>query len=137
MNRKVLIGLGVVLLAAAGYGAYIYFKKAERVMSGQAAYSMTTSQLLSAFEQNEDSANKKYLNQIIEVTGNIESISPDSLGTNILLGTDNPMAGVNCRFDKEVSEKIKNLKANDSIKLKGQCTGFNLDVNLSRCDLLK
>jgi hypothetical protein len=137
MNRKVLIGLGVVLLAAAGYGAYLYFKKAERVMSGQATYSMTTSQLLSAFEQNEDSANKKYLNQIIEVTGTIESISPDSSGVNIQLGTDNPMAGVNCHFDQEVVSKLQQLKVNDSIKVKGQCSGYLMDALLTRCDLVK
>ena len=137
MKRKLLIGLGLLFLAGAGYGAYLYFKKAERVMSGAAAFSMTTSQLLSEFEQNEDSANKKYLNQIIEVTGTIESISPDSTGTNVLLGTDNPMAGVNCRFDKEVESKIKHLKVNDSIKVKGQCSGYVMDALLSRCDLVK
>jgi len=137
MKRKIWIGIGIVLLAGAVYGAYMYFKKAERVMSGQAAFIMTTSQLLSEFEQNEDSANKKYLNQIIQVTGTIESISPDSTGTNVLLGTDNPMAGVNCRFDKEIEFKIKNLKVNDSIKVKGQCSGYVMDALLSRCDLVK
>jgi hypothetical protein len=97
---------------------------------------MSTDELVSLYEQNEDSANRKLLNQIIEVRGAVTTVGQDSTGTSIQLSSSNPMSGVNCRFDASINEKLRRIKTGDTISVKGKCTGFLIDVNLTNCDIL-
>jgi hypothetical protein len=46
------------------------------------------------------------------------------------------MSGVNCRFDASINEKLRRVKTGDTINVKGKCTGFLIDVNLTNCDIL-
>lgn len=126
----------MLILAALGYGIYLYTLKAPVIAEGETDFRLSTDELLALYEQNEDSANRKLLNQIIEVRGAVATVGQDSTGTAIQLSSSNPMAGVNCRFDVSVNEKLRRVKTGDTILVKGKCTGYLIDVNLTNCDLL-
>ena len=136
MKKRLLLIVALLLLAALGYGIYLFTLKAPVVAQGETDFRMSTDQLVALYEQHEDSANRKLLNQIIEVRGAVTTVGQDSTGTSIQLSSSNPMSGVNCRFDASINEKLRRIKTGDTISVKGKCTGFLIDVNLSNCDIL-
>ncbi|MFN9109213.1 MAG: OB-fold protein [Bacteroidia bacterium] len=136
MKKRLLLIVALLVLAALGYGIYLFTLKAPVVAQGETDFRMSTDQLVALYEQNEDSANRKLLNQIIEVRGAVTTVAQDSTGTSIALSSSNPMSVVNCRFDASINEKLRRVKTGDTISVKGKCTGFLMDVNLTNCDIL-
>ena len=93
---------------------------------------MTAVDLQKAFEDNEDAANSKYVNKVIEVTGIIESIKPgDNKTLSISLKTGSPLSSVNCTFQS--TPDISKIKVSEQIILRGECSGFLMDVLLNKC----
>ena len=136
MKKRLLLWISLLVLALFGYGIYLYTLKAPVVAEGKTDFRMSTDELVTLYEQNEDIANRKLLNQIIEVRGAVATVGQDSTGTSIQLSSSNPMSGVNCRFDASISDKLRRVKTGDTISVKGKCTGFLIDVNLTNCDIL-
>ncbi|HEY4154582.1 MAG TPA: hypothetical protein VGM24_04125, partial [Puia sp.] len=81
-------------------------------------------------------ANKKFLGKVIEVTGSISGIQKDTGNAGILMDAT-AMGGVNCGFSKTALPGLQLLKTGDTIRIKGRCTGFLMDVNLVDCVLEK
>ena len=136
MKKRLLLWISLLVLALLGYGIYLYTLKAPVVAEGKTDFRMSTDELVTLYEQDEDSANRKLLNQIIEVRGAVTTVAQDSTGTSIALSSSNPMSVVNCRFDASINEKLRRVKTGDTISVKGKCTGFLMDVNLTNCDIL-
>jgi hypothetical protein len=136
MKKRLLLIIALLVLAGLGYGIYLYTLKAPVVAEGETDFRMSTDELVTLYEQNEDSANRKLLNQVIEVRGAVATVAQDSSGTSIQLSSSNPVAGVNCRFDASINEKLRRVKAGDTIHVKGKCTGYLIDVNLTNCDIV-
>ena len=92
---------------------------------------VTADLLAAAYGGNEQAANTKYLNKAIEVSGTVSEIDKNQDGGSmVVLGTGDPMTGVQCTLrDKGAPpEKGKN------VILKGFCTGANLTgVTLTDC----
>lgn len=127
------IAIAVVLVVLIGFlvANYFFNKPSARVVEGDADYKINANQLYSEFEGNEEKANEKYLNKIIAVRGKVTDISePDSLGFTVTLGTDG-MFGVSCEVADR--EKAGFINIDDSITVKGLCTGKLMDVVLVKC----
>lgn len=97
---------------------------------------ISAGQLVKAFEEDENSANAKYLNKIIEVTGIIKSITENDKEICVVIKDDNATAGVSCSFDLSTIEK-SNFVPGKSIIVKGICNGFLMDVVLNKCVVIK
>jgi hypothetical protein len=136
MKKRLLLIIALIVLAGLGYGIYIYTLKAPLVADGETDFRMSTDELVILYEKDEDSANRKLLNQIIEVRGAVATVAQDSSGTSVQLSSSNPVSGVNCRFDASINEKLRRVKAGDTIHVKGKCTGYLIDVNLTNCDIV-
>ena len=54
----------------------------------------------------------------------------------IYLKNPEDAAGIMCGFDKTAIDK-SNLKPGDTIRIKGICTGYLMDVVLNKCTLEK
>ncbi len=119
------------------YAAWKYtFKKSESsVASRKTDITIEASLLLQAFESNEDSANIRYLDKILQVSGTVESILEDSLGYSVYLKEKDALSGIMCSFDKSAFDPAL-VKNGSQVTVKGLCTGYLLDVVLNKCSVI-
>lgn len=121
------------LLLIAGTGAVIGYKmynKPHRDVAAATAVKATAAALVTEYEANEQQANGKYLDKVLEVTGEVTGLSKNQKGETVieLKGTD--MSGLMCTLESALQAEIK---TGESITLKGICTGYLTDVVLVRC----
>jgi hypothetical protein len=138
MKPYIKISLFVVLvIAVAGIltGLYLFNMKHADLAKTRPDFIVTATSLQKDFEDNEKTASARYINKILEVSGTIVAVIPaDSSDTNISLKTGSDMSSVICTFHK-MSDPSK-LKSGDEITLRGQCSGFLMDVLLNNCALI-
>lgn len=131
---KYLKYLVIVIAVAAGIGYYMWNKPKQSIERKQADYVMVPQNLLQEFQENEESANKKYLDKIVSVKGKINSMKADTKGiTSIQIDTGDPLSNISCQLTKDQSEKNKGLKEGADVQVKGICTGILMDVVLVDC----
>ncbi|MEZ4776701.1 MAG: hypothetical protein R3D00_26230 [Bacteroidia bacterium] len=138
MSRSFKIFLIVGALAGfIGVSAAIYLfnKPHEDVSGAEVAYSLTVDELFTAFNSDEAAANEKFLNKIVEVNGMIGEKSDSPEGVTVILNATGEMFGVSCGFVGDDAAALRNLSAGEEITVRGICTGFLTDVNLTRCVL--
>lgn len=134
MKKKLLIALAVAIVIAGAVYLYVFHKPARTAASEDAKYTLTAGELVSAFESNENSANTKYLNQIVKVSGAVTGFTRSKDEISISLQGEG-MGGVTCSFDKESLDTTKVMKGN-KVFIKGICSGYLMDVVLNKCDLV-
>lgn len=127
--KKVLIVCSVLIAALVIGGYYMYNKPKESLDSQDAAYSLTADELFTAFEQDENAANAKYLNKIVEVTGIVSAFTTENGEQVVTLETSSGMFGVICRLEMN-KEPVKMPEKGAVVKVKGLCTGMLMDVVL-------
>ncbi len=121
---------GLIILVTGGFVGYKMYTKPHRNVEHAKAITATATQLATAFENNEATANSIYLDKILEVTGNISDLSQNQKGETIITLNGTDMSTV--RGTLEAVGKTE-LKAGATITLKGICTGYLTDVVLVRC----
>ena len=136
MKKKlVLAGIGIIVIIIASTGWYLYNKPHSGVSNIDADVKITAGDLFRDYQNDEATANKKYLNKVIEVTGNIADIQNVNGSQIILLSTKDEMGGVNCQLSNSEKDKDITLKKSTTITIKGRCSGYLMDVNLVDCIL--
>jgi hypothetical protein len=135
MKPYIKIALFVVLFIAVSAilaALIMYNKKHPDTAKAKPDFVVTAASLQKEFEDNETSASARYINKILEVSGTIATIAQaDSSNLNISLKTGNDMSSVICTLH----ERADNLKfiPGDEITLRGECSGFLMDVLLNNC----
>jgi len=146
MNKKI-IKYGIVIICLGGLigmGAlsYMLFKPKRNIANTKAEYSISASQLLTEFTQNEPAANAKYLSmafgKVIQVSGILAQKTEvgDTTLTLSLRVPDTKDGGISCSMDKNEIAKGRLLKVGDSISVKGECTGYidiTNEVQMIKC----
>lgn len=133
MIKKVLITVSILAVVAGAVGYKMYTKK-HRMIEQETYTSTRATELFKAFEENESSANTKYLNQVIEVSGILSEVLANQEGNTVaILKSDDPLFGISCTLEHPATD----LSAGDSIVVKGVCTGYLSDVVLTHCVLIK
>ncbi len=123
MYTIVILVVGV--LAVAIVGLYMVFFKPHRSVEDEQAIRVTAVQLFNDFENDETSANARYLDKAVEVTGHIADITTDMQRHPVVtLGTDDILFGVRCTL----TDTQPGLQAGDTVQVKGICKGFLSDV---------
>ncbi len=89
---------------------YQYNRTVQGLTDVQADYSVDASALINEFVNNEDSANKKYLNKVLSVKGTIKSIEPGESTGTIVLGDTTDMSGVRCVLDSSANSTAGHCK---------------------------
>lgn len=132
--RKIIIGIIVLIVALVIYGLYQFNKGPITLENKKADIQLTSGNLLNAFLENENDANTLYLDKIIEVSGLIASINKEGEVVTVKLESEDLMSAVICEMGDGYSNE---LKEGDQVKIKGQCTGFLMDVILVKCVIKK
>lgn len=133
MKKKILIGVLVaIILGVVGVWYFIFYRPTNfrRDPASEKGVAVTANAIASAFISNEDSAGKKYINQAVEVTGEIERY--DTAGGAILfLKTGLPDAFVSARLKTYQPAAI-----GSTIAVKGILTGYIMgEVQLNEASI--
>ncbi len=136
MRKKYLFGIGIILLLMAVWGIYRITLPHRNTSGEQAVAELSAMNLYNEFLYSENIANKKWVGKVIEVSGNISSVSESGnyISLNLKGSAD---GGVNCSILKKDLDPGDKFNAGDSITIKGKCTGFLMDVNLVDCVIKK
>ncbi|HRN34443.1 MAG TPA: hypothetical protein PLC76_02090 [Saprospiraceae bacterium] len=135
--KKVLALILVGLVVAAGVWFYVN-KGHEDVAGEKPELSINATELVKAFETNEQEANKQYVGKLIEVSGKIVQIDHTEDGSvNLLLESDNPMSTVLCQLDPLQKQDQSGISEGREVRIKGLCSGFTTDVVLDRCHIIR
>lgn len=141
-------GLKIILIIAAiglvtGISTVYYvFNKPHRDVENEApSYTMEPKVLHDEFSNDEEASYRKYVDKVIQVTGEIAELSIDGDQVSVVLNDE--MEGVSCALDIlaiDTNRSVINaLKIGDKITLKGKCDGFDMimGVVLTRCFIIK
>ncbi|MBL0103363.1 MAG: hypothetical protein IPP51_06120 [Bacteroidetes bacterium] len=133
MKKKIFLALGVAILSGAAYGFYLFNKPHQSLSDATPDFKLNSEVLITAYENDEKTANTKYLGKIIEVTGVVSEKTKDDKGKVSLTLAGPDLAGIGCDFENKAIEKTTKLNVGDQVKIKGTCTGILMDVVLVDC----
>lgn len=137
MKTKRIISAVLLLAIVGAIVAYkMYNKPHVDVADTKSDVLLTADKILSEFSLDENAANAKYLEKIIEVSGEIANITTEKEKGIITLKTNDDFGSVLCHLSEASTKKMQSLKIGESIKLKGICTGFLMDVILIKCEII-
>lgn len=131
----------VIILLFIAFGGILfalmqYNKPHTDVATSKSDMTITAQALYADFEDDEVLANKKYLDQIVEVTGPIANVSEVKGQMIVSVGSGGMMGNVKCHLTPEETAKNYALKEGQMITLKGICTGYLMDVILVKAVLI-
>ena len=133
--KVALFVVSFIAISAILAALYMFNLKHTDMAKAQPDFVVTSTVLQKEFEDNETSASAKYINKILEVSGNIASVAKaDSNTLNISLKTGSDISSVICTLT--VFGDISDLKTGDEITLRGECSGFLMDVLLNNCAII-
>ena len=125
---KIFVIVILLLIVVGGVVGYNMWTKPNRSVENEKGISITAAQLVKEFQENEATANGKYLNKAIEVTGTVAESGKNQDGKpTITLSSDDAFSGVFCTL----KETQGNLASGASVTIKGICSGMLTDVRLS------
>jgi hypothetical protein len=131
LSAIIFLGLAVIAI-----GLYLYNKQDKDLQKEKPDFILTSIELQKAFEENETLSIEKYVNKIIEVTGTILSVTAgDGNITNIALETDSDYTSVICTLTSGSEPTV--LVPGNEIRIRGECSGFLMDVLLNNCVIIK
>jgi hypothetical protein len=134
--KKILLGLiGLAAITCFFVWLFIFYLPTRKkdLTKETASLTVSSTQLVQDFQEDETAANKKYNDKIIDINGRIAEIQQDSL-LNITLLSADIMSAVYCT--SSIQNTI-NLHAGDSITIRGICTGYLSDVKIKEAVIIK
>lgn len=138
IKRPIIWAILIFLIALALFSYRYYNKPHKDVKSLKASFETTAHSLFRSFEEDEATANKKYLDKIISIKGKVKDIFFNDDGSvNVILETGSDISGVSCYLVESERDKLKNYKTGDEMKIKGICTGFLVDVVIVKSIIAK
>ncbi|MGJ7031259.1 OB-fold protein [Niabella hirudinis] len=137
-GKRVLLFLLAGILLGGGYGYYQYNRKPPDVKTERPQITTDAPALVAAFNTDEPSANRQYLEKIIAVTGKVADVKIDTAGhATVFLSSNDPMVAVTCSFYDTETTAVKKLTAGQQVTIKGVCTGKLMDVVLNKCSIVQ
>ena len=101
---------------------------------------ISSSELVSAFEDNEVAAKKKYTGEIYQITGVIEGFNTSSFADEpvIILKAGGIFSDVRCYFPQSDEDAVAALKKGSKVTVRGRIDDYSLgSVYVKQCNLIK
>lgn len=113
-NKTVLLGLVLSLVAA---GSYFYYQRSDSSLPHQTPdYALDKATLSKAYQANDSLAEQKYVNRIIEYTGQVTRVIPQSHSIDV----DDNMVAI--FLDSIIPKEVQ---AQKKVTLKGRYLGYD------------
>jgi hypothetical protein len=131
--KRYLLPLLALGLIGATVGYTLWNKPHKNMENVRADLSIGAAELFNDFNTDENAANAKYLGKTIAVTGQVKEVTPGEDGpAKVSLETGSDF-GVLCELDPLTEHARTDFQPGETVTLKGDCAGFNFDVQMSRC----
>lgn len=95
---------------------------------------ITVSQLLSEYQNNEVAADLKYKGRLLRVSGIVESVGTDIMGSPyiVVVQTPDDWSGVQCVYPQTTyfQNLLAELNKGDTIAVTGKCEGYPLGLHV-------
>ncbi len=108
----------------------------EKISDTPIEVGLSAAMLVSQFKENEELANSMYTEQLIEIKGRVKEVTFLNHRNTIVLYGNNNASYVLCDMQTSQKEKVKNLKQDQNVLIKGVCKGFLKDVIVLNCILI-
>ena len=130
-KKKILLAVFVlIMLGATGiwYYAFVYSKNHHRDVANEKGIPVSAVALNKDYQGNEQTANAKYLDKAVEVSGVVSEIGKNQEGKiTVALKTDDAMSTVFCTL----KDTMSSLQPNQPVTIKGKCIGFTSEVKIN------
>ncbi len=127
--KTILFLIVAIALLGSAYAWFFIWNKPQQNIKNATGIQVQAAAIFKEYNSNEKTANAKYIDKIVEVTGVVNSVSKNAEGKwVVMLKTGDLMFGVNCTMEEDVQ-----IKEGEAVSLKGICTGYLTDVVLIRC----
>lgn len=141
-SKKFRIASAIVLLiviSGLAYGFYLFNLKHSDLSKVKPAFTLSSTELYSAFENDETAATTKYAGKVVELTGKVASVEYGSADStlSITLHEDDELSGVICTFSGIKDKSQVSITPGEQITIRGECSGMLMDVLLNNCVSLK
>ena len=124
----------ILILVGVSIGLLFYFKPHTKMEKMTADEKVTAVELYESYVKDEQASDKRYLDKVVEVDGVIKEVElRDGNTASILLESGDIMFGVSCEMDFTIEIHRNDFKSGEAVKLKCICTGYLMDVVLTRC----
>lgn len=129
-TKKIYIIVFLLLISGLFFAYKMYNKPHVDVADAKAQLTVNASTITSDFSLNEDDANAKYLEKIVQVSGVLKSVKNEEGKTILSIGNPDEIESVMCHLLASENTKAAHLTVGKTITVKGICTGYLLDVIL-------
>ncbi|WP_437917975.1 OB-fold protein [Sphingobacterium sp. LRF_L2] len=130
-NKWTYIVFVLLLSGIVFYG--LFWNKPHRKIENFETTQVNAVSIARLFEEDEQTANKKYLNKPLTVEGEVKDISYNDDGKQvILLQGETTLLGVQCTL----IDSNEHVHVGDKVTISGFCSGYTLVVVLSQCKFL-
>ena len=134
MLKKILIAILAIALVGGGIVYYKLNQKAPTAATQKVDVTISAEQLAKEYAADEKTANTKYLDKNIEVTGNVTETEKNQDGfTMVTLETGDPVNTIQCTL----MDKTAAADKGKPVTIKGLCSGYNMGVALRECVIKK
>lgn len=133
MLKKILLFLVVAGVVGGSVGYYLFNKKVRSMADETSQLAVSAEQLFTAFDTDEAAATAKYVGKIVAVSGQVRESSKMEDGTPKVILETGSAFGVLCEFDPNTKHARTEFQPGETLTLKGECAGLNLDVQIARC----
>jgi hypothetical protein len=133
---KIILGV-VVFLALAGIGGALYMFNMQHkdLNKTKPDFVISAVDLQKAFENNETAATARYVKKVLEVSGVVESVkSVEGNVLNVTIKSGSDLSSVICTFSAATDQS--KLTSGSEVKVRGECSGYLMDVLLNNCVLV-
>lgn len=131
MKKKIAIFVVFAIMIGLAVGYYMYNKPHKNIAEATPDFISTADKLYEEYTADEKASNTKYLDKVIELTGNVLKLNlENALEPNVVLIAADGEGTVTCGFKPENLETINKLTAGTTVKIKGQCKGMTGDAAL-------
>ncbi len=132
MMKKYIVLIAVVITAVIAIYLYREYNRTPESAADQHAIKISSDQLIKEFRRDDSVAHKKYVQQVIEISGTPSSVEQEAV--TVLVFSDSDYS-IRCTMEKQMQFSP------GSISIRGFYTGFNkddllgTDILLNRCIL--
>lgn len=136
MSKRTLLLAGLVVVLAAGFFGYREWNRGlAQAEDIKADVTITATELFTAYTTDETSANARFGDKVLAVSGAVREVGGGDGGpVNLMLETGDPLGAIVCEFPPDA---VLDLKKDAQVTVKGFCTGYNLDLLLQRCAIVE
>ena len=134
--KRILIALVTLALIGGGVAYYMWNKPHQNMATAKTDVTIEAGALFEAYNADENACNAKYLDKVIAVSGTVKEVTNDEGTIKVSLDTGGDF-GVRCELSTTATHTRTDFSPGERITVKGTCSGFNFDVQLTNCVVLQ